>query len=258
MIGIFDSGFGGLQTLKYFKQILPEYDYIFLADTKNNPYWVKNPNLVKELTFRCLNRLFDNGAKIVILACNTASVCSIREWQSLYPDKKVLSVTIPAIEKLAHKNYLSVGILATELTVRSWIYLELSQKFWLDTKPFQSICAGDIVEAIELGKISDIEIEKMVRNYISIFDWKIDCLILWCTHFSIWRSYFEKFFSWEIIDPSLLSAYSMVSYLQKHNYSYKLPLNWNLFFYTTGNLEKFCDIWSKIFGEIIEAKFTKT
>lgn len=109
----------------------PEYDYIFLADTQNCPYGEKSGEEIRELTFKGLNRLFDHGAKIVILACNTAAAYAVRSRQTLYPEKKVLSITIPGVEEIIKKgtNRGNVGILATQATVNSNIYNDLFSRF---------------------------------------------------------------------------------------------------------------------------------
>ena len=75
---------------------MPDYDYVFLADTANKPYGDKSGEQIKELTFSSLRYLFDVcKVQMVILACNTAAAYAVRDWQAMYPEHKVLSVTIP-------------------------------------------------------------------------------------------------------------------------------------------------------------------
>ena len=81
MIWIFDSWFGWLSVLKELRKILPQYDYIYFWDSLNAPYWEKNPEEIKKLTVDWVKFLFDNWAKLVILACNTAMVHSIKDLQ---------------------------------------------------------------------------------------------------------------------------------------------------------------------------------
>ena len=121
-IGVFDSGLGGLQTLHYFKEYLPQYDYVFLADTANNPYGEKSGEQIRELTFNALRYLFDNcHVEMVILACNTAAAYAVRDWQMRYPEQKVLSVTIPGVEAMIEGDgtYKHIGVLMTPATMQS-------------------------------------------------------------------------------------------------------------------------------------------
>ena len=127
MIGIFDSWFGWLQTMKYFQEKYPQYDYLFLADSKNCPYGSKSGDEIKKLTYQGLNWLFNNGADIVILACNTAAAYSVRARQEEFPQKKVLSITIPGIEKILEnkRDDKTIGVLATQATILSNIYTDI-------------------------------------------------------------------------------------------------------------------------------------
>ena len=81
--------------MKDFQERYPQYNYIFLADNKNCPFGNKDGETIRKITFKGIKRLFNHGAKIVILACNTAAAYAVRSWQTEYPEKKVLSITIP-------------------------------------------------------------------------------------------------------------------------------------------------------------------
>lgn len=257
MIWFFDSWFGGLQTLKSFRSMYPDFDYVFLADSKNCPYWNKTWNEIKNLTFNSLNWLFDNWADIVILACNTAAAYSIREWQTLYPHKKVLSITIPWIEEIIKNDdiHWKVGILATQATVASDIFNDLFRKFgWIWDPWFHYIAAPELVDLVESWFDDEKKNIEIVKNIISKFEWNIKYLILWCTHFPVLMKYFRMFFDWVIIDPSYEAAKKFKPYLENHPDIYKkLTQNWVLNFYTTWDLESFETIWSGVFWEKIQA-----
>ncbi len=247
MIGIFDSWFGGLQTLKYLKEILPAYDYLFFADTKNNPYGEKKISEVKELTFTALNYLFDQWASLVILACNTASVASIRDRQMQFPEKKVLSVTIPGVESLMGKNYKDIAVLSTELTARSGIYNELYKKIVWEDAVVKNIAAWNLVTAIEQWTITKDERLILIQNYLDKVSKESDCLVLGCTHYSVWKEEFAEVFDGSIIDPSYLSALALKEYLQKHTDIHKkIWKNSKIQICTSWNVKMFEDIWSVI------------
>lgn len=240
MIWVFDSWFWGLQTLKYLKDEFPDLDYLFYADNKNVPYWDKNPKEIRNLTFNWLNYLFDNWCKIVILACNTASAYSIKEWQSLFPEKKVLSITIPWVEKIIEWNYKKVWLLATDATVKSDIYL----KKYCELKHncsniFYSVWSPKIVDLIESWEKNEEKIKYILKSYLDKFPKDIDVFVLGCTHYPIYLTYFKQLTSIDIIDPSKESVIKLKQYFLKHKYIYNSILkNSKITIFQTGNIKK--------------------
>ncbi len=256
MIGIFDSWFGGLQTMKLFQQQYPQYDYLFLADSKNCPYGSKSGEEIKTLTYKGLHRLFDHGATIVILACNTAAAYSVRARQEEYPNKKVLSITIPGIEKILenNRNKRTIGILATQATILSNIYTDIFLKLGGESPRFQGIIASDLVDLIESWCEDNEYIEGCIDWYIKKFD-NIDHLILWCTHFPVLMPYFKKSFSWEIIDPSNEAAKKFGIYLGHHpEIKEKLTIWGTINYLTTWDIHHFETIGQRIWWAPIQAK----
>jgi len=258
MIGFFDSGFGWLKTMKDFKKLYPEYNYIFLADSKNCPYGEKSWEEIQKLTFKALDWLFGQWAKIIILACNTAAAYSVRKWQETYPEKKVLSITIPWIEKLIKHGWLELNIwvIATEATIMSNIYNDLFSRF--GGKPnlqFQFVMAPKIVEIIEEWFGDEKENLNVIKSYLVRFPKNVEHLILWCTHFPVLMKEFKKLFKWEIIDPSKESAKKFGPYLKKHpEVESKISRWWKVKFFTTWDKENFERIGKKIWGDKIDAK----
>lgn len=106
MIGVFDSGFGGLTVLSALLRALPGYDYLYLADSARAPYGARSSEVVNEFTLEAVEWLFDQGCPLVVLACNTASARALRNIQQLHlpkhrPDRRVLGVVRPSVEALA-------------------------------------------------------------------------------------------------------------------------------------------------------------
>ena len=122
-IGIFDSGLGGLLVAKAIRKVMPEYDYVYLGDTKRVPYGNRSYETVYEFTKQGIDYLFKKeDCAIVILACNTASARALRRLQEEYlaqnfPKRKILGVLIPRAEEAV--NFKRVGVLATQGTVSS-------------------------------------------------------------------------------------------------------------------------------------------
>ncbi len=264
MIGFFDSWFWWLQTMKYFHNLHPNYDYIFLADNKNCPFWDKSPEYIEKITFDALNWLFDNWADIVIIACNTAAAYSIRKWQTLYPDKKTLSITVPWVEEIIEthspmndgKFNWSVWILATQATVQSDIYTDLYSRFgWKGSPEFHFVMASKLVTMVEEWISNEIKIKLAINNYLSQFPKSLSTLVLWCTHFSVYKKYFDELFDGTVIDPSFYSAKKFDAYLKSHpEIETKLSQKSTVKFYTTGDVEAFNKIWANLCKNSIKSE----
>ncbi|MDD2487392.1 MAG: glutamate racemase [Candidatus Gracilibacteria bacterium] len=244
MIGIFDSGFGGLSVLNEFRKNLGEYDYIYFGDSENIPYGDKDLEEIKELTIRGVNFLFDKGAKIVILACNTATSNIRVLQQEIFPDRKILGVTIPAAEKIAELGLKKVGVLATNSTVKSHLYKERVQR--LDERIIvQEIGSPKLVPLIESGNHQTDEFKEILKGYLYMFDKDIEYLVLGCTHYSLVSEEFRKLLSTDIgiIDPSYESSMKFRQYLEKHSDIEKgLSKNGNLEIFTSGDHDEFMRI----------------
>lgn len=124
-IGVFDSGLGGLAIAHAIIERLPQYDYLYLGDTKRVPYGGRSQETIHQFTSEALNFLFAHDCQLVILACNTASAEALRKSQqeylpAFYPDRRVLGMIIPAAEAVA--GYDRVGVLATVSTCESGAY----------------------------------------------------------------------------------------------------------------------------------------
>ena len=127
-IGIFDSGYGGLTILHGIRQLLPEYDYLYLGDNARTPYGTRSFDVVYEFTRQAVVKLFEMGCHLVILGCNTASAKALRSIQQndlpkLDPNRRVLGVIRPTAEvigSLTHNRH--VGIFATEGPIKSESY----------------------------------------------------------------------------------------------------------------------------------------
>jgi glutamate racemase len=256
-IWFFDSGFGWLQTMKYFYELYPQYDYMFLADNKNCPFWKKSWDEIQKITFDALNWFFDNWAQIVIVACNTAAAYSIRKRQTLYPNKKTLSITVPWVEEilLSENVWLSIWVIATQATITSDIYNDLYYRFWWNKKPdFHFVMAPTLVDMVESGATEDKIIEE-IKMYLAKFPKNLQILVLGCTHFSVYKDYFAQLFSWKIIDPSFNSAIKFSNYLNKHSeIESQIWKTWKIDYYVIWDKNKFDEIWSKIWWKNISSQ----
>ena len=128
-IGIFDSGYGGLTILEKIREVLPQYDYIYLGDNARAPYGTRSFEVVYEFTRQAVLKLFSMGCRLVILACNTASAKALRSIQQLdlpmvAPDRRVLGIIRPTAEAVGAITQTSqIGVLATVGTIQSRVLI---------------------------------------------------------------------------------------------------------------------------------------
>lgn len=221
MIWIFDSWSGWKTFLKEAKKILDDYDFVYFWDYENCPYWNKTPKEIFELTKAWVLKLKKAWAKIVILACNTATSNSIKKLQQDEKNLwvKVLWVTIPWAERVLEKKYKKISVIATNSSVKNKLYKtrvwildrEVQvQEIWLENL---AILVEDFLE----NKISEEILEVYLREKLKYVWQDSQALILWCTHYSHIKNIFSKIFpEKEIIDPSFESAKKLKIYLEKH------------------------------------------
>jgi glutamate racemase len=180
-IGIFDSGLGGLFTMKAIAAELPEYDYVYLGDTARLPYGTKTHDEIFSFLKEGIDFLFTRGCRLIIVACNSASAEALRQFQEAYPEKKVLGMIVPMTEACA--AYRRVGLIATEATVHSGAYPREFKKRAPGVE-LEVLAAPKLVPLIEAGDI--VAARAALKEYLSQFK-DIDALLLGCTHYAIVR-----------------------------------------------------------------------
>lgn len=251
-IGVFDSGYGGLTILHGIRQLLPQYDYIYLGDNARAPYGPRSFDVVYEFTRQAVYKLFEMGCQLVILGCNTASAKALRsiqqndlpEWD---PDRRVLGVIRPTAEvigKLTRNNH--VGLLATEGTVKSHSYDMEIAKFWPDIKITGQACPF-WVALVEYNEADSPGADYFVKKRIDQLmqkDPEIDTIILGCTHFPLLMPKIVKYTKpgIRIVPQGEYVASSLKDYLKRHTeMDAKLTRNGKTTYYTTENTDKFME-----------------
>lgn len=254
MIGIFDSWSGWLTFLTEMKVRFPQYSYIYLGDYDNCPYGSKSPEVIQDLTIAGVQKLFDAGASIVIIACNTASAWTLRKLQTeVFPDRRILWVTIPGAEKAIQLGLKKVTVFATQQTVNSKTYrdrmgildetveIEEIALPWSLVQEIESLlpvqrCHSreDFEEIFSLYNnetgwmCSSPEWQHVAQKYFSPYQPK-EGIILWCTHYPYIQKYIQDLFPNSIIiDPSRESAIALDTYLHKHDV--KILQTWEILF----------------------------
>ncbi len=185
MIGIFDSGVGGMTVARAIEQLCPRYPIVYFGDIARTPYGPKSPDTIIRYSKNNTDFLLEQGASIIVIACNSASSTAADELRSSYA-VPVLDVISPTIEKAAAltKNR-CIGIIGTRATVKSDIYRREIQKLLPGSRVFSQACPL-LVPLVEEGWLSRRESKMILRRYLHPLRLKqIDTLVLGCTHYPL-------------------------------------------------------------------------
>jgi len=184
-IGIFDSGLGGLTVVKAIRNLLPNESVIYLGDTARVPYGNKSQKTIKKYSFQIVDFLIENGAKIIIIACNTASALAIEDVKK-YIEIPVIGVIDPGVETAINSTRnKQIGVIGTTATIRSMEY----EKKIKATDPSINVVSQScplFVPLVEEGWIDGTIAEDIAKIYLQpIISENIDTLILGCTHYPL-------------------------------------------------------------------------
>lgn len=197
MIGVFDSGFGGLTILSDLQKILPQYDYLYLGDNARAPYGSRSFETIYRYTLQAVRELFSRGCPLIILACNTASAKALRTIQQQilpyeFPNKRVLGIVRPTAEEIGKfSNTKHVGILATTGTVTSKSYLIEIKHFYPELIVTQHACPM-WAPLVEYGERKSEGARFFVKKEIDALmakDPEIDTVLLACTHYPLLKEH---------------------------------------------------------------------
>ncbi len=217
-IGVFDSGLGGLAIARAIMARLPQYDYLYLGDTKRVPYGNRSQATIHQFTAEALNFLFQNNCHLVILACNTASAEALRKSQQEYlpkhnPDRRVLGVVIPGAEAATENNAKRIGVLATSSTVESGAY----KREILTRDPAATVfqvAAPLLVPLIENEGLKYIE--PVLDDYLAQLEDRLDSLILGCTHYCLIKDLVRARTTAQVISQDEIIPEKLADYLRRH------------------------------------------
>ena len=249
-IGIFDSGYGGLTILHGIRQLLPEYDYLYLGDNARAPYGPRSFDVVYEFTRQAVVKLFEMGCHLVILGCNTASAKALRTIQQndlpkIDPERRVLGIIRPTAEvigNLTKSNH--VGVLATEGTIKSESYDLEIHKLHPDIE-VSGVACPFWVPLVEYNEADSPGADYFVKKRIDEImrkDPKIDTIILGCTHYPLLMPKILKYLPTgvRVVPQGEYVAESLKSYLERHpNIETRCSKGANVHYLTTENPQKF-------------------
>ena len=191
-IGLFDSGIGGISILEKLKQLLPNENFIYLADNRNCPYGSKSKKEIISLSKKNCEKLIELNCKIIIIACNTSTTNSIKKLREIIaiPIIGIEPGLKPAIHYTKTKN---IGILATEKTLGSKLFFETLNQNRIDDIHIHEQIDYELVNLIEEDSHSKQNLYKILEKYlVPMINKNIDCLLLGCTHYNHIKDIIEE------------------------------------------------------------------
>ena len=264
-IGIFDSGYGGLTILHGIRQLLPQYDFLYLGDNARAPYGPRSFDVVYEFTRQAVVRLFEMGCHLVILGCNTASAKALRTIQQndlpqLDPTRRVLGIIRPTAEVIGQlTTSRHVGVLATEGTIKSESYTLEIQKLHPDIV-VSGVACPFWVPLVEYNEADSPGADYFVKKRIDqlmLLDHEIDAIILGCTHYPLLMPKIVKYVNpgIRIVPQGEYVAESLKDYFLRHpEMEEKCTKNGKVHYLTTENPDKFKESAQIFLHEDVEVK----
>ena len=182
-IGIFDSGVGGISVLRAIREQMPEENVIYFGDQGHIPYGPRPMEQIRDFSEAITNFLLTHDAKIIVVACNTASAAALKYLREKFPDILFVGME-PAVKPAAeHTQTGKVGVLATPATFQSALYASVVERFANGVELFQNTCNG-LVQQIEHGHLDGEETRKILEEALSpMMEKNIDTVVLGCTHY---------------------------------------------------------------------------
>jgi len=219
MIGVYDSGFGGLDVLRHLRAALPKRDFVYLGDSGRAPYGGRDAHTILDFAEQAVERLFEEGCRTIVVACNTVSCVALRHLQQRYcgpdSDRRILGVTIPGAEIATQQSTGHIGIIATHRTVASGTYAAEIAK--LGEHRVTQLATPLLTPIVEEGwEATDIALKAVDRYLERLPD--IDTLLLGCTHYPLLLPAIQVRLprGVTVIDPAPYVAGRMVAWLERH------------------------------------------
>ncbi len=256
MIGIFDSGVGGLTVLKAIRAELPGQPVIYLADQAHVPYGSRPLEEVRSFSEAITRFLLSQGAKLIVVACNTASAAALHHLRQTFPGVSFVGME-PAVKPAAETTRSRVvGVLATPATFQGELYASVVERFAQGVIVLQHTCPG-LVAQIEAGALDAPETRRILAGALQpMLAGGIDTVVLGCTHYPFVIPLIQEIAGpgVRVIDPApavarqarrLLEANALIN---PHNDGYTNPNSASIRYLTTGDLERFRSLLPKLIG----------
>jgi glutamate racemase len=191
-IAVFDSGVGGISVLRELTRIMPQEDFIYFGDSKNAPYGTKTLEEVRRLTVASATALFEEGAKGLVVACNTATSAAVRVLREMYPDIPIVGIE-PALRPAAlFMEHPRVLVMATPMTIREEKFHKLMARYEHEAEIIPLACPG-LMDFIERGDLDGDDLHRYLEDLLYSYSGnRVDAAVLGCTHYPFARTQIQS------------------------------------------------------------------
>ena len=236
-IGIFDSGVGGISVLRVIREQMPEESLLYFGDQGHVPYGSRSMEQIQNFSEAITRFLLEQGAKIIVVACNTASAAALKDLREKFPDLQFVGME-PAVKPAAeHTQTGKVGVLATPATFQGALYASVVERFANGVELFQDTCPG-LVQQIEQGNLSGKETRQILADaLLPMLEKNIDTVVLGCTHYPFVIPLIQQIVGKKVrvIDPAPAVARQVGRLLEARAMRNKPGSNGEITLYTSGD-----------------------
>lgn len=253
-IGVLDSGVGGLSVLKAIRSQLPDENVLYLGDQAHVPYGPRAQEQIKEFSAGITQFLLEQGAKLIVVACNTASAAALHDLRKIFPEVPFVGME-PAVKPAAETTKTGkVGVLATPTTFAGDLYASVVERFGQHVEIYQSTCPG-LVEQIEIGDLESPEIYRILNDALRpMLEAQIDTIVLGCTHYPFVIPVIQSITGSGIrtIDPAPAVARQVTRLLEQHECLNLSQIKGEVNVFTSGDPDYLNAILPHLLGEVAE------
>jgi glutamate racemase len=250
-IGIFDSGVGGLSVLREIRSLLPGENLLYVADQAHVPYGSRPVDQVRLFSEEITRFLLERGAKIIVVACNTASAAALHGLRKKFPEIPFVGME-PAVKPAAeHTKTGVVGVLATPATFQGALYASVVERFASGVTVLQHTCPG-LVSQIELGEMDSPKTREILEDaLLPMLEKGIDTVVLGCTHYPFVIPLIEQICGERVrvIDPAPAVARQTLRVLESAGLLTNAKDNSSVDFFTSGVVTHFMSILKILINE---------
>lgn len=247
-VGVFDSGIGGLSVLREIRQRLPDESLYYIADSAHIPYGEKSPEYIRQRCHAITGFLLQQGAKALVIACNTATAAAAAELRQRYPHIPIVAME-PAVKPAAKATRNGkVGVLATSGTLKSARFAALLDKFATEITVITQPCPG-LVEQIETGLLHHPQTAQLLQKFVQpLLEQGCDTIILGCTHYPFIKPLLQQQIPAEItlIDTGAAVARQLEHLLAEKNITASGPAN--TLFWSSSSPDKLTALLPQLWG----------
>jgi glutamate racemase len=259
-IGIFDSGVGGISVLRALSEQMPEESVTYFGDQEHVPYGSRSIEQIQSFSEAITRFLLEQSAKIIVVACNTASAAALKYLREKFPDVQFVGLE-PAVKPAAeHTQTGRVGVLATPATFQGALYASVVERFANEVKLYQDTCPG-LVQQIEHGKLGGEETYRILQNaLLPMLEKHIDTVVLGCTHYPFVIPLIKQIVgeNVRVIDPAAAIAKQAGRLLEARGMRNKSGTKGVVKFYTSGDpnaLKSLLPIFLGEAGEVLRVEW---